>query len=152
MLELEEKAKDRCQVAGYAGELTPKEAWNWLEQDATAQLVDVRTPPEWVFAGLPDLGPLGKKPVQLSWKLYPAFTQNDQFAASLNQAGWAKDTPIFFLCRTGGRSLDAAVAMSAQGYTRCFNITDGFDGPPNDRGQRGTVAGWRANNLPWHQG
>ena len=49
------------------------------------------------------------------------------------------------------RSLAAARLMGALGYERCFNVTDGFEGPPDGAGHRGTVAGWKASGLPWRQ-
>ena len=30
-------------------------------------------------------------------------------------------------------------------------IADGFEGPPNEDGHRGTTAGWKADSLPWQQ-
>ena len=40
----------------YAGDISPKQAWDMLTQEKTAVLVDVRTRPEWSFVGIPDLG------------------------------------------------------------------------------------------------
>lgn len=139
-------------ASAYAGDLTAEEAWELLAANPAALLVDVRTQPEWAFAGVPDIRSLGRKPVLLSWKTYPAFTLNAEFASRLAEAVPDKETPLLFLCRTGGRSLDAAVAMTQQGYSACYNIADGFDGPVNDRGQRGFQAGWRAAGLPWVHG
>ena len=47
----------------YAGDLSPKDAWELLSSDAQAVLVDVRTPAEWTYVGIPDLSGIGKKPV-----------------------------------------------------------------------------------------
>jgi len=135
----------------YAGEMSPREAWDCLNRDASSTLVDVRTPPEWAFSGEPDLSVLGKEPLKISWKIFPSYTVNDRFVASLIDAGLAQNAPLLFLCRTGGRSLDAAIAATAQGFTACYNITDGFEGAPNEQQQRGTIAGWKASGLPWRQ-
>jgi rhodanese-related sulfurtransferase len=136
---------------GYAGEVSPRQAWDALASQPDAILVDVRTPAEWVFSGLPSLASLHKKTLPISWKLYPSYAVNPQFAAALEAVCPNKDAPVYFLCRTGGRSLDAAIAMTAQGYRRCYNVTDGFDGPLDGTRHRGTVAGWKASNLPWEQ-
>ena len=135
----------------YAGEISPREAWEQLKHDADAVLVDVRTPPEWAFSGEPNLSALGKEPLRISWKLFPTYTLNDRFIASLKEAGVKPNVQVLFLCRTGGRSLDAAIAATAEGFSRCYNITDGFDGAPNEHRQRGTVSGWKALGLPWAQ-
>ena len=39
----------------YAGDLTPREAWEKLENNPDAVLVDCRTQAEWSFVGVPDL-------------------------------------------------------------------------------------------------
>jgi rhodanese-related sulfurtransferase len=137
--------------APYAGEITPLDAWEWLKRDAKAVLVDVRTSPEWAFSGEPDLSALSKEQLRLPWKNFPSYTLNEKFANTLRGVGFKADTPLLFICRTGGRSLDAAYAATALGFSRCYNITDGFEGMPNDQRQRGTLAGWKASGLPWRQ-
>jgi rhodanese-related sulfurtransferase len=136
----------------YAGEISPQDAWEYLRRDPKAMLVDVRTPPEWTFCGEPDLRSIGKEPLKISWKLFPTYAVNTHFVTSLKEAGIKDRTPLFFLCRTGGRSLDAACAATAAGYSHCYNVTDGFEGPFNEQHQRSSVAGWRASGLPWLQG
>jgi len=136
----------------YGGEVSPLEAWERLKSDKKAVLVDVRTPPEWMFSGEPDLSSLGKEALKVSWKTFPSYTLNDQFSAAVKAAGISAEAPLFFLCRTGGRSLDAACAMTAEGYTGCYNITDGFEGPLDTTRRRGTISGWKASGLPWGQG
>jgi rhodanese-related sulfurtransferase len=46
---------------GYAGDLTPKEAWTLLKKSPEAVLIDVRTQPEWAFVGIPNLSSIDKK-------------------------------------------------------------------------------------------
>jgi rhodanese-related sulfurtransferase len=135
----------------YAGDLKPADAWKLLAENPQAQLVDVRTRPEWMFVGLPDLGKLGKKPVLKSWQGYPAMEVDGDFAVSLSQQIPDRDAPVLFLCRSGARSRAAAVAMTAAGYGKCFNISDGFEGAPDAERHRGKAGGWKAAGLPWIQ-
>ncbi len=135
----------------YAGEVSSLEVWEHLKNNKDAVLIDVRTPVEWTFSGEPDLGSIGKETLKLSWKVFPSYAVNDTFSASVNALALPKNAPLFFLCRTGGRSLDAACAIAAEGYTQCYNVTDGFEGPLDASRHRGTVAGWKASNLPWGQ-
>lgn len=135
----------------YAGEVTPRDAWDYLAAHG-GLLVDVRTLPEWQFTGTPDINGTPANIATISWKIYPQFQTNPQFAGQLAEAGATPEMPLFFLCRSGGRSLDAAVAMTAAGYRYCFNITGGFEGEPDARGHRGTATGWKAAQLPWIQG
>ncbi|MFY7958847.1 MAG: rhodanese-like domain-containing protein [Elsteraceae bacterium] len=135
----------------YAGEIAPKEVWKRLESEPNAVMVDVRTAPEWSYVGLPDLSALGKKPVLNSWQVYPNTTPEPDFADKLIAAGLTPDQPIFFLCRSGVRSLAAARLMTARGFKHCFNITGGFEGDVDAKKHRGNVAGWKFAGLPWTQ-
>jgi rhodanese-related sulfurtransferase len=135
----------------FAGDISPQEAWDALQAQPTAQLIDVRTQPEWMFAGLPDLRSIGKEVATVSWKFYPSFTLNPDFVSQLEAAVPDKSAPVYFLCKTGGRSLDAAIAATAAGYTQAYNVAGGFEGDMNNLHQRGKVNGWKAVNLPWFQ-
>jgi rhodanese-related sulfurtransferase len=135
----------------YAGELKPTDAWKLLADDKKAQLVDVRTRPEWMFVGLPDLGALGKKTLLQSWQNFPAMEVDANFGAALSQQIPDHDAPILFLCRSGGRSRAAAMAMTALGYSKCYNVAEGFEGNPDAERHRGKTGGWKAAGLPWVQ-
>ena len=130
----------------------PSQTWDALKQDPQAQLVDVRTTAEWTFVGLPDLSEAGKKPVTLSWQVFPTMQVNTGFAEQLREAGLTPEHHIYFLCRSGGRSMAAAQAAQAAGFPHVYNIADGFEGVPDSAGHRGAVNGWKAENLPWRQG
>jgi len=138
--------------AGYAGEVTPDEAWTLLCEDPSAVLVDVRTQPEWAFVGLPDLSAAHKQPVLVSWQVFPAMEQNPNFAAELATRGVTPDATVIFMCRSGGRSAAAARAMTAKGFSRCYNMQEGFEGPLDGNRHRGVCGGWKARGLPWVQG
>ena len=139
------------QHLAYAGDVSAKQAWTELQNNPHAILVDVRTQPEWTFSGTADLAILDKETHKISWKHYPTMEVNPHFVAMVKQVAPAADTPIFFLCKTGGRSQDAAIAMTQEHYTQCFNVEHGFEGDLNNHGQRGTINGWKASGLPWEQ-
>lgn len=136
---------------GYAGDVTPEQAWKILEQATGAVLVDVRTQPEWVFVGVPDLGKLGKKTVFVPWQVFPTMQPNPEFTRQVKAAGAAEGAPVLFLCRSGARSRAAAQAMTAQGFSRAFNVAGGFEGAHDDKRHRGTREGWKVSGLPWIQ-
>lgn len=139
-------------MAGYAGDLAPREAWALLESDASAVMVDVRTQAEWSYVGIADLGRLNKQPMFIEWQRFPDGARNDQFANQLETATIDKAAPILFLCRSGARSAAAASLMTALGYERCYNIAEGFEGDPDGARHRGQVNGWKVAGLPWMQG
>ncbi len=131
--------------------VAPRKTWEALQSDPQAQLVDVRTDAEWAFVGVPDLSPVGKQAVLIPWQVYPAMQVNGAFAEHLQKAGITPENHVYFLCRSGARSMAAAQAAQAAGYTTVYNVADGFEGPPDGEGHRGTVAGWKADELPWRQ-
>ena len=135
----------------YAGDLTPRQAWDILADDPRAALVDVRTGAEWSFVGVPDLSPLQKTPLFVEWQSYPSMRQNPSFVTDVSGHGLDPDAPILFLCRSGVRSKTAAIAVTDKGYRRCYNISDGFEGGHDAGGHRGTAAGWKAEGLSWRQ-
>lgn len=137
-------------------DVSAEEAWARLSSGADTVLIDVRTRAEWAFVGLPDLSNLGKQVVRVEWQSFPenhvdpAFSE--RLSSFLSTAGVGMDAELLFICRSGSRSRMAAEAMVAQGYLRCRNVADGFEGPLDSRGHRGTHAGWKAAGLPWVQG
>jgi rhodanese-related sulfurtransferase len=131
--------------------VAPRAVWAALEADPQAQLVDVRTDAEWNYVGLPDLSEAGKQAVLIPWQVYPAMQVNGGFVDQLRQAGFTPEHRIYFLCRSGVRSVAAARAAQGAGFPHAYNIADGFEGPPDAEGHRGTAAGWKAEGLPWRQ-
>jgi rhodanese-related sulfurtransferase len=129
----------------------PRQTWEALRDDPQAQLVDVRTQAEWAYVGVPDLSDLGKQLVTLEWQVFPAMEVNQHFIDDLRAAGLTAGHRLYFLCRSGVRSLHAARAAIAAGLPHAFNVADGFEGPHDADGHRGTVAGWKADGLPWRQ-
>ena len=141
--------------SAYAGDVSVLNAYQDLATNPTAVLVDVRTEAEWNYVGVPNLADLGKEPLLIEWQSFPTMALNKGFVEALNDAlgahGANKDAPIYFLCRSGARSRAAAIAATAAGWRNCFNIREGFEGPRDDKGRRGTASGWKAAGLPWSQ-
>jgi rhodanese-related sulfurtransferase len=139
-------AKQRGQKMGlpYAGALTPKEAHEVMQQQANARLVDVRTRAEWDWVGRVP------KAVEVEFLSYPGSVPNDEFIDQL-KAKVPQDALVMFLCRSGGRSHNAAAIATEEGYAHCYNVLEGFEGDRDAQGQRNKVGGWRAAGLPWVQ-
>jgi rhodanese-related sulfurtransferase len=131
--------------------VAPAQTWEALQADEDAQLVDVRTDVEWTFVGLPDLKAAGKQTLLIPWQVYPTMQLNGSFEESLRAAGLTAEHKIYFICRSGARSMAAAEAARSAGFPHVFNVADGFEGPPDLEGHRGTTAGWKADGLPWRQ-
>jgi len=131
--------------------ITPTEAKDLLAQDPAAILVDVRSKVEFDYVG----HPIGA--VHVAWKEYPDWVENPDFAAHLDamlatDGESAKDRPIVVICRSGVRSLNAGECLRAHGYTKVYNVEEGFEGDKDNDRHRGNINGWRFRGLPWEQG
>ncbi len=131
--------------------VTPRDTWAALLADPMAFLVDVRSEPEWSFVGLPDLDEAGKSPVLVPWQVYPSMQLNPNFLQAMRDAGATPEHSIYFICRSGARSMAAAQAAASAGFAKSYNVAGGFEGPTDEHGHRGAVEGWKADGLPWHQ-
>ncbi len=125
--------------------LNPQQAWDALQQDKTAVLIDVRTKMEHLFVGHPP------QAIHIPWKEAPDWQLNSHFVENVRQVVSNPNVPILLLCRSGQRSLEAAAALEKAGYSRLINIVDGFEGALDDNKQRGHLNGWRFLGLPWQQ-
>ena len=127
---------------GYAGDISPQLAWAWV-QAGEAVLIDVRTDAEreWV-GGVPGA-------VALAWKQWPGMALNADFDDGL-KAAVSSGAKALMLCRSGVRSIAAAKRATELGI-EAYNILEGFEGDPDERGQRGKKGGWRCLGLPWRQ-
>lgn len=139
-----ENAQQRGKQAGlpYAGALTPAEAhFIWCHAPG-ARLVDVRSHAEWdLVGGIPAT-------VQLEWQAYPGWVPNAYFVQQLKQQV-DMEALVMFICRSGGRSHQAAVVAHNAGYTEVYNVLEGFEGNKSADGRRGQGCGWKAAGLPW---
>ena len=135
----------------YAGDISPETAWEILTDDPGAVLVDVRTDAEWTFVGRPDLRDLDKKTLLVSWKRFPDMAINPAFVEDVAEAGVNAEDTLILLCRSGQRSAAAAQALTAAGFRRCYNVSEGFEGDKDSQGRRGQREGWKARGLPWIQ-
>lgn len=136
----------------YAGDLVPAEAWELLRRDPNACLIDVRTEAEWRYVGLPSIDGLGRQTICVSWQTFPKNERNPRFVDQLREQGIRLDQTLLLMCRSGQRSRHAAIALTAEGFERCFNVAQGFEGDKDGGGHRGTVGGWKVAGLPWTQG
>ncbi|KAB0682822.1 rhodanese-like domain-containing protein [Aureimonas leprariae] len=139
----------------YEGDVTVDECWSALSDDPEAFLIDVRTAAEWTYVGVPVAPADARQPVFAEWQSFPSMQADPAFADKLGRhilgSGGTHDTRLYFLCRSGARSMATAAAMTAAGFAHCFNVIDGFEGPVDESGHRGRAAGWKAEGLPWQQ-
>lgn len=126
----------------YSGALAPQEAYEVLQKTPHAKLIDVRTTAE--------LELVGKIPgaTHIEWAFYPGMVANPDFAAHLEMQV-DKEALVIFMCRTGGRSHNAAATAAKLGFTEAYNMLEGFEGEANEKKQRTLINGWKKAGLPW---
>ena len=132
----------------HKGDVMPAAAYEQIEANTNAYLIDVRTDAEWNFVGVPAVDRL----LRLSWQSYPTMERNARFVEMVEEAGIPRDAEIYLICRSGARSAAAAIALTDAGFANCYNVAQGFEGDRDGEGHRGTVGGWKRAGLPWVQG
>lgn len=140
----------------YEGDVSVEACWSALQADPDTFLVDVRTSAEWNFVGFAEVPETAHDPIFAEWQSYPAMSVDvgaftARVGGAIQAAGGSPQSRVFFLCRSGARSMSSAAALTAAGFQHCFNVLDGFEGPMSAEGHRGEVAGWKAAGLPWRQ-
>ena len=125
--------------------LNPKQAWDQLQNNPDTVLVDVRSAGEYTFVGHPPSA------VLIPWKEAPEWAVNPNFLNQVEEIVPTKETPVILMCRSGHRSMQAAQALEAAGYTQVANMDEGFEGDLDDNKQRSNINGWRFHQLPWQQ-
>ena len=126
----------------YAGLVTPQEANTLVEQAHEIVLVDVRSRAELELVGRVPFA------THIEWAFYPGMVANPEFAQQL-QAQIDKNHTVIFMCRTGGRSHNAALLAQQLGYAKAYNMVEGFEGEANTLKQRTLINGWKHAGLPW---
>jgi rhodanese-related sulfurtransferase len=133
--------------------MTPEQAWQHLQDDPRAVLIDVRSNMEFLFVGHP------KGAISVPWIDEPDWKVNPHFAAEVRKVllggischddgGCA---PVILICRSGKRSLEAGECLLNDGFKQVFNVEQGFEGELDDQHRRSSLGGWRFAGLPWEQ-
>ncbi len=134
-------------------DLTPQQAWQLIQDDPRAILVDIRSSMEFLFVGHP------RGAVHVPWIDEPDWMINPDFVTDIRKLvlGGVICTedegcaPIILICRSGKRSLEAGHVLLEAGFNRVFHVGEGFEGDLDDDHHRSTQGGWRFHGLPWEQ-
>jgi len=143
--------------------VTPQEAYAmWKANPRGIQILDVRTFEEYIFVGhvegarnIPVLFPRFD-PKGASVPGRPAGCSgepNPDFIAKVSEAIEPSAT-ILVMCSTGGRGAMAVNLLAKAGFTKVYNIVNGFEGdrvsdPGSVYNGKHMRNGWINNGLPW---
>jgi rhodanese-related sulfurtransferase len=126
--------------------LEPRAAWQEIQNTPNALFVDVRMEIESLYVGRPP----GVE--NIPWYEYPDLQANPaQFAQLVEREAGDKNRPVYLICRSGKRTVEAGEVLEAAGFTHVVNILHGFEGELDATFHRSTVSGWRFDGLPWEQ-
>ena len=133
--------------------LGPREAWDLLQRNPRALLVDIRSNLEYLFVG----HPMGA--VHVPWIDEPDWVVNPHFVTDIRKlilGGLSHDqpgssAPIVLICRSGKRSLEAGRALMEAGFQEIYHVDEGFEGDLDEQHHRSSRGGWRFHGLPWEQ-
>jgi len=134
-------------------ELTPRQAWQLLQDDPKAVLIDVRSTMEFLFVGHPSGA------VHIPWIDEPDWEVDPDFAVAVRKlvlggserCNITDCAPIILICRSGYRSREAGELLRKDGFSGVFNVSEGFEGEPDEHHRRSSLGGWRFHGLPWEQ-
>ena len=138
--------------------VTAKEAYDlWQKDQQKIKIIDCRTPEEYAFIGhAPMAANVPSKFMTYAWdekKKEYVMKANPNFVKEV-QKRFAKDDTILVMCRSGQRSGPSVDLLAKAGFTKVYNIIDGFEGdkvkdPQSPNQGKRMKDGWRISNLPW---
>jgi len=137
--------------------VTAAEAYEmWKADPERVKVLDVRMVEEYVFLGHAE----GAVNVPVAFPKYEWRPDRRKYGFEINpdfidhvKAVFKPDDTIVAMCRSGGRSAAAIKMLAKAGFTKMYNIIDGFEGDTvNDpesvfHGKR-MKNGWK-NSVPW---
>tara|TARA_Y100000991_G_C21884030_1_gene310736 strand:+ start:233 stop:673 length:441 start_codon:yes stop_codon:yes gene_type:complete len=135
-------------------QISSNEAFEEINSNVGALLIDVRSELEWKKIGIPDLGDLNERLVLLELQSMPSMEINQNFLAELEENLSNRNVKnVMFMCKAGVRSQAAAVKsisvlLNANKNIKICNVSDGFEG----KGFSifgGKTSGWKNSGLPW---
>ncbi len=127
----------------------------WQADMENVNVLDVRTEGEYIFVGHAPMAvniPL-KFLVGANSKGQPMMKLNEQFVQEV-KAKFAETDILLIMCRSGGRGAAAVNMLAEAGFSKAYNIYDGFEGDVLDKegsynnGKR-VLNGWKNSGAPW---
>ncbi len=126
-------------------EISPREAYDTLQQDGQAVYIDVRTVEEFT-----DGHPEGAVNIPIAVHDPAQGMVYNQDFVEVVASHFAKDRKLLLGCKAGPRSNSAANLLEQQGYQDVASVRGGFGGMRDPYGQV-LVEGWEGLGLPVSQ-
>jgi rhodanese-related sulfurtransferase len=138
--------------------VTAQEAYEmWKAEPERVNILDVRTPEEYVFVGHPEMA----RNIPLVFVKHQWDVDNNEFVVEPNpdfisrvKDLFAPTDTLLVMCRAGDRSARAVNALAKAGFANVYTIIDGMEGDKVDdpgsvnHGKR-MKNGWKNSGSPW---
>ena len=112
------------------------ECFKALKESENSKLIDVRTDFEWKSNGYANLTSINQKVNLITW-VNENGNVNENFVKEVKKLDINKDTKLFFICKSGIRSMHAGNFVFEKSISKnIFNVEGGMS------------FGWKINNLP----
>jgi rhodanese-related sulfurtransferase len=129
----------------------------WKTEPDRVNILDVRTPEEYVFIGHPEMA----RNIPIVFVKHQWDVDNNEFVVEPNpefisrvKGLFAPTETLLAMCRSGARSAKAVNVLAKAGFVNVYNIVDGMEGDKVD--DPGTVNhgkrmknGWKNSGAPW---
>ena len=115
--------------------ISSEDCFKKLNEDQNSYLIDVRSPTEWNVDGIPDEDSFEGILFKLAIRNEEG-TENPNFIEEFNSLEIPKDSNIYFICKSGGRSKLAANMLAIEASIATMLVEDGF------------TLGWKPKGLP----
>ena len=115
--------------------ISSEQCFQKLKENEDSHLVDVRTTEEFKNDGFSDLSSINKTLHKITI-VNSDGSPNSNFLSDFSDLNLNKDSEIYFICRSGARSMRAAALAAGIGYQNLYNVEDGF------------TLGWKPKGLP----
>lgn len=133
--------------------INARQAWDLIQDNPRAILIDVRSNMEFLFVGHP------KGAIHVPWIDEPDWVVNPHFVTEVRKVllggicchDDGECPPIVLICRSGKRSQEAGELLIKEGLSHVYNVIEGFEGELDENHHRSTIGGWRYEGLPWEQ-
>ncbi|HSC99093.1 MAG TPA: rhodanese-like domain-containing protein [Casimicrobiaceae bacterium] len=125
--------------------LKPREAFEFLQRNPQAVMIDCRSEVEYLYVGHP------VHSHHVAWNDGPDWEINPHFVGQVRKLTQSTERPVVLICRSGQRSVAAGVELERAGFAEVYNVLEGFEGPLDESHHRGSLGGWRKEGLPWEQ-
>lgn len=133
--------------------ITANTAWDIIQTEPNAILIDIRSSMEFLFVGHPTGA------IHVPWMDEPDWEINPHFITEIKKrmlggivcSKTKHCAKVILICRSGNRSEEAGQALLNAGLSSVLHIDEGFEGKLDEHHQRSSVNGWRFAGLPWEQ-